>query len=54
MQKSEKIFPPSKYIKDALEARGWTQTDLAFITGRNPKDISDLVLDRRKKTSQIS
>ena len=38
--KPEQVFPPSKYIKDELEVRGWTQGDLAAILGRSPSDIS--------------
>jgi HTH-type transcriptional regulator / antitoxin HigA len=36
-------FPPGEYIKDELEARGWTQADLAEILGRPAKVVSDLV-----------
>lgn len=36
----ELVFPPSKFIKDELEDRGWTQGDLAAILGRPPSDIS--------------
>lgn len=35
-----KVFPPSKFIKDELTSRGWTQGDLAAILGRSPNDIS--------------
>ena len=37
----EKIFPPSKYIKKAMDERGLTQTDIAVITGRYPSEISN-------------
>lgn len=37
---TEDVFPPSKYIRDELESRGWTQADLAAILGRPPSDIS--------------
>ncbi len=40
MQNTEKIFPPSKFIKDELTKRGLTQTDLALITGRYQSEIS--------------
>lgn len=40
MENSGAVFPPSKYIKDEMNARGLTQNDLAIITGRSPKDIS--------------
>ena len=28
------VFPPGDFIKDELEARGWTQSDLAAILDR--------------------
>jgi HTH-type transcriptional regulator/antitoxin HigA len=40
MNENEKVFPPSKYIKDALTERGWSQADFAAILGRNPAEIS--------------
>lgn len=49
-----KIFPPGKYIKDALEKRGWTQSDLAYILGRNIKDTNDIVGGKRKFTPEIA
>ncbi len=47
LQNTEKVFPPSKYIKDGLDERGWTQTDLATILGRYQSDIS-LALAKEK------
>jgi HTH-type transcriptional regulator/antitoxin HigA len=43
MNENEKAFPPSKYIKDALAEKGWTQTDLAAILGRYPAEISSFL-----------
>lgn len=37
------IFPPGDFIKEALEARGWTQLDLADIIGRTPRHVNELV-----------
>lgn len=51
---SVKIFPPSKYIKDELEKRGWTQTDLAYILGRTIKDTNDIVIGLRKITPELA
>ena len=49
-----KIFPPSKFIKDALAERGWTQEVLALITGRSPKSISDIITDKTKISPEIA
>lgn len=54
MNESVKVFPPSKYIKDALEERGWNQADLAMITGRTSKFISDLVTDKKRIDPEIA
>lgn len=51
---SLKIFPPSKYIRDELEKRGWTQTDLAYILGRNVKDTNDILIGKRKITPELA
>ncbi|MBD0369431.1 MAG: helix-turn-helix domain-containing protein [Pyrinomonadaceae bacterium] len=49
-----KVFPPSKYIKEALEGRGWNQTDLALILGRGAKFVSDLVTDKKRVDPEIA
>ena len=43
-------FPPGEYIEDELEARGWTQTDLAEILGRSRPKVNDLIKGRRAIT----
>jgi HTH-type transcriptional regulator / antitoxin HigA len=37
------VFPPGEFIKDALEARGWTQLDLAEITGRAHRHVNEVI-----------
>lgn len=51
---TDKVFPPSKFIKDELENRKWTQIDLAFILGRNPNDISLLVSGKKRITPEVA
>ncbi len=41
------IFPPGEFIKEELEARGWTQDDLAEILGRPLRAINDIVNAKR-------
>ena len=36
-------FPPGDYIKEALDARGWTREEFAEIIGRTPKFVGELV-----------
>lgn len=47
MSENEKVFPPSKYIKDALAERGWTQADFAAVVRRNPAEISTFLAKDR-------
>jgi HTH-type transcriptional regulator/antitoxin HigA len=40
-------LPPGEVIKDELDARGWSQADLAEILGRPPRVVSELVRGKR-------
>lgn len=37
------VFPPGEYIKEALEARGWTREEFAEIIGRTAKFVGELI-----------
>lgn len=41
------VFPPGEFIRDELEARGWTQGDLAQIMGRHESEINLIINDKR-------
>ncbi len=41
------VFPPGEFIKEELEARGWTQADLAEILGRPARLVSEIVGGKR-------
>ena len=41
------VFPAGEFIRDELEERGWTQSDLAKITGR-PLSAINLIITGRK------
>ena len=47
-------FPPGEFIKEELEARGWTQEDLAEIMGRQSSIISGLVNGKRVVSPDIA
>ena len=49
-----KVFPVSKFIKDELHARDWTQADLAFVMGRTPAEISSLMAGRRQLSPELA
>jgi HTH-type transcriptional regulator / antitoxin HigA len=48
------VFPPGEFIKDELEARGWTQLDLAEILGRDPVQISLIVNGKQAITPETA
>lgn len=40
-------FSPGEYLRDELDARGWTQTEFAEIIGRPPRLVSELIAGKR-------
>jgi HTH-type transcriptional regulator/antitoxin HigA len=48
------VFPPGEFIKEELEARGWTQDDLAEILGRHRAVISAIVNAKREISADIA
>ncbi len=47
-------FPPGEFIKEELEARGWTQDDLADILGRQNSVVSAIVNGKRAISLDIA
>ena len=41
------VFPPGDYLKEEMEARGWSQADLAEIMGR-PIQVINKILHAKK------
>ncbi|MGD0631790.1 MAG: helix-turn-helix domain-containing protein [Terracidiphilus sp.] len=44
------VFPPGEFIRDELEERGWTQTDLAEILGRPLRLVNELIAGKKQIT----
>jgi len=44
------IFPPGEFIREELEARGWTQGDLAHIMGRPLRLVNELIAGKKQIT----
>ncbi len=40
-------FAPGEYIREELEARGWSQLDLAEILGRPPQAVNEIITGKR-------
>lgn len=53
-RKFAEVFPPGEFIKDELEARGWTQLDLAQIMGRDPVQVSLIVNGKQALTPETA
>lgn len=48
------IDPPGAFIKCELEARGWSQRDLAFIMGQKEQQLSPLLSGKRSITPDMA
>jgi len=44
------VFAPGEFIRDELEARGWTQGDLAQIMGRPLRLVNELIAGKKQIT----
>jgi HTH-type transcriptional regulator/antitoxin HigA len=48
------VFPPGDFIREELEARGWTQSDLAAILGRPFQIVNQIVNGRKAITPRTA
>jgi HTH-type transcriptional regulator / antitoxin HigA len=48
------VFPPGDRLKEELEARGWSQADLAEILGRPPRLVSEIITAKRAITPETA
>lgn len=48
------IFPPGEFLKDELEARGWTQVEFAEIIGKDTRLISEVISAKRSVTPETA
>ena len=44
------VFPPGDFLREELEARGWTQIDLAAIIGRPVRLVNEIIAGKRRVT----
>lgn len=49
-----KTFAPGEFFREELEARGWTQTDLAEILGRPLQMVNQVVKGKKQVTPQTA
>lgn len=48
------IFPPGEFLRDELEARGWTQTELAEIIGRPVRLVNEIIAGKKSITPETA
>lgn len=48
------VFPPGAILEEELEARGWSQVELAAILGRPVKVVNDIIAGRRSITPETA
>lgn len=51
---SAEVFPPGEFIRDELDARGWTQADLAKIMSRPMTTINQIITGKKAVTPQTA
>jgi len=47
-------FPPGEFIRDEIEARGWTQEVLAAVIGKSLKLVNEVVVGKRAITPETA
>ena len=48
------VIPPNTILKEEIEARGWTQKDLAEIIGRTAQTINEIIKRKKRIDSKIA
>lgn len=54
MKNFAEIFPPGEFLKDELESRGWTQTEMAEIMGRPTRLINEIIAGKKTITPETA
>jgi HTH-type transcriptional regulator/antitoxin HigA len=48
------VFPPGDFLREELEAREWTQQELADILDRPPRLVNEIISGRRAITPETA
>lgn len=53
-RKPAEVFPPGFFVEEELQARGWTQADLAEILGRPIQLVNEVISAKRSITAETA
>lgn len=53
-KKLAEVFPPGDFIREELEARGWSQGDFARILGRPLQAVNEIVNGKKRITAETA
>lgn len=54
MNRAAEVFPPGEFLREELEARNWTQTELAEIIGRPVRLINEIIAGKKAITPETA
>lgn len=54
MRNIAEVFPPGEFLKEELEARGWSQIELAEVLDRPPRVVSEIISGKRAVTPETA
>lgn len=52
--KPAEVFPPGQFVRDELEARRWSQGDLAAILNRPIQVVNEIINGRKQITAETA
>jgi HTH-type transcriptional regulator / antitoxin HigA len=48
------VFPPGEFLREELQARGWTQSDLARVIGRPLQTVNQIINGNKRITVETA
>lgn len=52
--RNAKVLPPGDFIREELEARGWSQSGFARIMGRPLQAVNEIINGRKRITAETA
>lgn len=53
-KKFAEVFPPGDFIREELEARGWSQSDFARVLGRPLQAVNEIINGKKRITAETA